>query len=101
MLPWRWIRNQATTQAQKTSIHCHQRRSSSESRRKPPEPVNFKIASLTPLRALGRVAAQGQGIVAALLHRVDSLRESGVLGQLIRFGIVGGLNTLVYAAVYW
>ena len=29
------------------------------------------------------------------------MRESGVLGQLVRFGIVGGLSTLVYAAVYW
>jgi putative flippase GtrA len=24
-----------------------------------------------------------------------------VLGQLVRFGLVGGLSTLVYAAVYW
>lgn len=39
--------------------------------------------------------------MAAILHRVDSLRESGVLGQLVRFAIVGGLSTLVYAAVYW
>lgn len=29
------------------------------------------------------------------------MRDSGVLGQLIRFGIAGGLSTLVYAIVYW
>ncbi|GGO96264.1 putative flippase GtrA [Stakelama pacifica] len=28
------------------------------------------------------------------------MRQSGVLGQLIRFGIVGGISTLVYALVY-
>lgn len=27
--------------------------------------------------------------------------HSGVLGQLVRFAIVGGLSTLVYAVVYW
>ena len=39
--------------------------------------------------------------MAALQQRFDTMRESGVLGQLIRFGIVGGLSTVVYAAVYW
>jgi putative flippase GtrA len=29
------------------------------------------------------------------------MRASGMLGQLIRFIIVGGLSTVVYAAVYW
>ncbi len=29
------------------------------------------------------------------------MRQSGTLGQLIRFGIVGGLSTAVYTAVYW
>jgi putative flippase GtrA len=33
---------------------------------------------------------------------VRRLRElSPVLGQMIRFGIVGGLSTLLYAAIYW
>jgi putative flippase GtrA len=33
---------------------------------------------------------------------VSRLRElTPVLGQMIRFGIVGGLSTLVYAAIYW
>jgi putative flippase GtrA len=32
---------------------------------------------------------------------MGTLRDSGLLGQLIRFAIVGGLSTLVYAAVYW
>jgi putative flippase GtrA len=29
------------------------------------------------------------------------MRESGLLGQLIRFGISGGLSTLIYLAVYF
>ena len=39
--------------------------------------------------------------MAALLHRYERLRDSGVLGQLIRFAIVGGLSTVVYSVVYW
>lgn len=39
--------------------------------------------------------------MTAVLQRVEALRASGVLGQLIRFVIVGGLSTVVYAAVYW
>ena len=39
--------------------------------------------------------------MAALLNRVGELKESGVLGQLVRFAIVGGLSTVVYAVVYW
>ena len=29
-----------------------------------------------------------------------SWRTSGMLGQLVRFGIAGGISTLIYAAVY-
>ncbi|VVS98536.1 GtrA-like family protein [Sphingomonas sp. EC-HK361] len=32
--------------------------------------------------------------------RLDDWRASGMLGQLIRFGIAGGLSTVIYAAVY-
>ncbi|WP_267394794.1 MULTISPECIES: GtrA family protein [unclassified Sphingomonas] len=32
--------------------------------------------------------------------RLQGLRDSGLLGQLIRFGIAGGISTLVYSAVY-
>jgi putative flippase GtrA len=39
--------------------------------------------------------------MAALLRQVGTMWESGMLGQLARFAIVGGLSTLVYAAVYW
>lgn len=39
--------------------------------------------------------------MTAVLQRVEALRASGVLGQLIRFVIVGGLSTVVYAGVYW
>ena len=38
--------------------------------------------------------------MAALLHRYERLRDSGMLGQLIRFGIAGGISTVIYAAVY-
>lgn len=31
---------------------------------------------------------------------IGRLRESEVLGQLVRFGIAGGISTLIYAAVY-
>ena len=35
----------------------------------------------------------------APLRKLGASRE--MLGQLFRFGVVGGLSTLVYAAVYW
>lgn len=38
--------------------------------------------------------------MTGLLHRLEALHASGALGQLIRFVIVGGLSTIVYAAVY-
>jgi putative flippase GtrA len=31
---------------------------------------------------------------------MESLMASGMLGQLIRFGIAGGISTLIYSAVY-
>ena len=38
--------------------------------------------------------------MTALLRRFDDLRASGVLGQLVRFGIAGGLSSVVYSLVY-
>ena len=38
--------------------------------------------------------------MVSLIHRLDDLRRSGVLGQLIRFGIAGGISTVIYSAVY-
>ena len=38
--------------------------------------------------------------MTALLRRFDELRASGVLGQLVRFGIAGGLSSIVYSLVY-
>ena len=35
-----------------------------------------------------------------LTGRVENMRSSGMLGQLIRFGIAGGVSTLIYSAVY-
>jgi len=37
---------------------------------------------------------------AAVADRLAGLRASGLLGQLVRFGVVGGLCALVYSAVY-
>lgn len=34
------------------------------------------------------------------LHRLDRIRASGLLGQLVRFGITGLISTLIYSAVY-
>lgn len=42
----------------------------------------------------------GKANVTAILHRIDDLRRSGMLGQLIRFAIAGGISTLIYSAVY-
>ena len=38
--------------------------------------------------------------MTAILKQIDSWRESGLLGQLIRFGVAGGVSTLIYSAVY-
>ena len=32
---------------------------------------------------------------------VEEMAPPGVLGQIVRFGIVGGLSTIVYAVIYW
>ena len=39
--------------------------------------------------------------MTAILKQVETLRASGMLGQLVRFGIAGVISTLIYAAVYW
>ena len=36
----------------------------------------------------------------ALSSHIDHWRRSWLLGQLVRFGIAGGLSTLIYSAVY-
>lgn len=36
----------------------------------------------------------------SLLDRLEEAWTRGMFGQLIRFGIAGGISTLVYAAVY-
>ena len=38
--------------------------------------------------------------MTALIERIGEMRSSGVLGQLVRFGIAGGLSSLIYSAVY-
>ena len=38
--------------------------------------------------------------MSALARRLGDLKASGLLGQLIRFGIAGGLSTVIYSAVY-
>ena len=39
--------------------------------------------------------------MTAIIRQLETWRTSGVLGQLIRFGVTGGLVTVLYAAVYW
>lgn len=38
--------------------------------------------------------------MTAIYRRVQMMRASGMLGQLIRFGIAGGITTALYSAVY-
>jgi putative flippase GtrA len=38
--------------------------------------------------------------VTAIVRRFEKWQASGVLGQLIRFGIAGGLSSVVYSLVY-
>lgn len=38
--------------------------------------------------------------MTAILKQFDQWRASGLLGQMIRFGIAGGISTLIYSAVY-
>jgi putative flippase GtrA len=38
--------------------------------------------------------------VTTLVRQFESLRTSGVLGQLIRFGIVGGISAVIYSIVF-
>jgi len=52
--------------------------------------------------ALVRGAAKVQRqTVTAILRKVETMRESGLLGQIIRFGISGGILTIIYLAVYF
>jgi putative flippase GtrA len=34
------------------------------------------------------------------VRQIEAWRTSGVIGQLIRFGIAGGISTVIYSAVY-
>jgi putative flippase GtrA len=38
--------------------------------------------------------------VTAILKQFDAMKTSGVLGQLIRFGIAGVISSAIYSAVY-
>ena len=38
--------------------------------------------------------------MTAIIRQFDSLRASGMLGQLVRFGISGVISTLIYLAVF-
>jgi putative flippase GtrA len=39
-------------------------------------------------------------VAAFLLQRLETMRASGMLGQLIRFGISGAISSVIYTAVY-
>jgi putative flippase GtrA len=38
--------------------------------------------------------------VTAILRHLDGFRRHEAFGQLVRFGIAGGISTVIYAAVY-
>jgi putative flippase GtrA len=38
--------------------------------------------------------------VTAIIRQVEQWRSSGMLGQLIRFGIAGAISSAIYSAVY-
>ena len=38
--------------------------------------------------------------MATIGRHIETARSSGILSQLIRFAIVGGISTVIYAAVY-
>ena len=38
--------------------------------------------------------------MTAIIRQFESLRASGTLGQLVRFGIAGGLSSVIYSLVY-
>ncbi|MFD0945137.1 GtrA family protein [Sphingomonas canadensis] len=38
--------------------------------------------------------------MAFLIERIQAMRASGMLDQLVRFGIAGGISTVIYSAVY-
>lgn len=38
--------------------------------------------------------------MTVLLRRIETIRASGLIGQVLRFGIAGGITTLVYSLVY-
>ena len=38
--------------------------------------------------------------MTTIFRKMDGLRSNPVLGQLVRFGVAGGIATLIYSAVY-
>lgn len=38
--------------------------------------------------------------MTAILEKLHDLRRNPLFGQLVRFGIAGGISTLIYSAVY-
>jgi len=38
--------------------------------------------------------------VTAIIKQIETWRASGVIGQLIRFGIAGGISSVIYSAFY-
>ncbi len=39
--------------------------------------------------------------MTAFHRQMEQMRASGMLGEVLRFGISGGITTLIYIAVYW
>jgi putative flippase GtrA len=50
--------------------------------------------------ALSQPAQRTRWRVATIARQVERLRTSGIVGQLVRFGVVGAISTVIYALVY-
>jgi putative flippase GtrA len=46
------------------------------------------------------VEVKNKAGMQAIWRQVEQMRSSGVLGQLVRFGIAGGISSVVYSLVY-
>ena len=67
----------------------------------PVKPLEPRHAFPFPTRQSGLKPSPAKGKLPRGKSLLKAETVSPLVGQLIRFGIVGGLSTLIYAAVYW
>ncbi len=46
------------------------------------------------------MARKGKARVTAILRQIETLGGTGAFGQILRFGIAGGISTVIYSAVF-